>query len=123
MGGVVPEPSTGGYRRATSDDDAEMKRGWRTSRFLERSLWLDTVFFVTQTGLIGLGSLDTEARDYVFVLDGGRMPFVLRGEGTLSGDPSFSGGSFSYVGHAYVHGIMDGEGTKGKWKRCSVLIK
>ncbi|KAL2207871.1 hypothetical protein CC79DRAFT_1333672, partial [Sarocladium strictum] len=122
MAGAIPDQNTGGHRRATSDDNAEIQRTWHKRNIAERSLWLDTVFFVTERGFIGLGSLDTEARDYVFVLDGGRMPFILRGEGAHSGDPSFSEGWFSYVGRAYVHAIMDGEVSNGKWERTSVVI-
>jgi len=61
-------------------------------------------FFITQKGLIGLGPAEAAIGDGVYVIRGGRVPFILR---------LAQRGSrvdwFIYVGHAYVHGIMDGE--------------
>lgn len=39
--------------------------------------------------------------DEVWVLFGGRVPFVLR--------PNEAGSTFSMIGDCYLHGFMDGE--------------
>jgi hypothetical protein len=57
-------------------------------------------FFVTENGYLGLGSRNTVAfQDYVCILRGGIVPFILRKRGD---------GYWEFVGEAYVHGIMDG---------------
>lgn len=82
------------------------------------------VFFITKTGLLGLGPLDTRAGDEVWVLDGGNMPFVLRRRSSKpaeSGEEKLDGGTgihdgihmdevdFDYGGKCYVHGLMSGQ--------------
>lgn len=66
-------------------------------------------FFITEKGLIGLGSVETNIGDTVSVLCGGRVPFILRPtqQGTRQG-------RYIFIGHAYVHGIMDGEAVHDK---------
>lgn len=64
-----------------------------------------TTFFITHQGYIGVGPEDTQVGDLVYVLFGGEVPFLLR-EIPESQDRR---GTHTYVGHTYVHGIMDGE--------------
>ncbi|KAK3984510.1 heterokaryon incompatibility protein-domain-containing protein [Cladorrhinum sp. PSN332] len=59
-------------------------------------------FFVTETGLIGTGPVDTKEGDAVHILWGGRIPYILRPVPNKAG-------TFQYIGDSYVHGIMDGE--------------
>ena len=61
---------------------------------------LDRSFFITKKGYLGLGPVRAIAGDVVCVLRGGNVPFVLR----QSNDQA----SYSLIGEAYVHGIMDG---------------
>jgi hypothetical protein len=57
-------------------------------------------FIVTEKGYMGLGSRHTvAAQDYVCVLRGGDVPFILRKR---------ADGYWTFVGESYVHGIMDG---------------
>jgi hypothetical protein len=65
-------------------------------------------FFITKTGLLGMGPVDVVPGDEVFVLLGGNMPFILR-KPTLPIYASQVGSFHTLVGDAYVHGIMDGE--------------
>lgn len=64
-----------------------------------------TTFFISTQGYIGMGPEDTQVGDEVYVLFGGCVPFILR-ERLQARETS---GSHTFVGHAYVHGIMDGE--------------
>jgi hypothetical protein len=58
--------------------------------------------FRTDTRLLGLGPIDMQANDEVWVLAGGSTPFVLRPDATGTG-------RYRLLGSAYVHGIMHGE--------------
>ncbi|EEU46690.1 uncharacterized protein NECHADRAFT_77319 [Fusarium vanettenii 77-13-4] len=60
--------------------------------------------FSTAKGLIGLGNRDIQVGDFICVLGGGSMPFILRQVEGHGGDIAYQ-----YIGQAYVHGIMDGE--------------
>ncbi|KAF2454456.1 heterokaryon incompatibility protein-domain-containing protein [Lineolata rhizophorae] len=80
---------------------------------------LDQAFFITTQGYIGMGPPTTKAGDEVWVLFGGRVPFVLR---PIETNGAATHGRVrekhcSLVGDAYVNGIMDGEALandKGK---------
>lgn len=57
-------------------------------------------FMITKTGLIGLGTPDCQKGDSLCVFSGYKMPVVLRP----------CGEHYRFLGSAYVHGMMDGEG-------------
>ncbi|RBR23348.1 uncharacterized protein FIESC28_03824 [Fusarium coffeatum] len=59
----------------------------------------------TEGGYLGLLSKETRVEDRIVILAGGRTPFVLRPNNT---------GQFTFVGEAFVHGMMFGELVKGK---------
>jgi hypothetical protein len=67
-------------------------------------------FFVTRRGYCGLGPVDAQPGDQIFVLAGAGLPFLLReaGERRVNGLGKIK--AHSLVGECYVHGIMDGEG-------------
>ncbi|ERF71393.1 hypothetical protein EPUS_07421 [Endocarpon pusillum Z07020] len=74
-------------------------------------------FFVTSRGYMGFGPRDMREGDLLFVLVGGKVPFVLR---QVSGGVEYEGFTeeekarvYSLVGYCYVHGIMDGEAIRG----------
>ncbi|KAF5967524.1 heterokaryon incompatibility protein (het-6OR allele) [Fusarium bulbicola] len=60
--------------------------------------------FITETGMIGISNLDIKEGDFISILNGGKMPFILRQIRS-----EVSGVAYQYIGQAYVHGIMDGE--------------
>ncbi|KAH7354715.1 heterokaryon incompatibility protein-domain-containing protein [Rhexocercosporidium sp. MPI-PUGE-AT-0058] len=60
-------------------------------------------FFVTKNGMMGMGHLETEVGDEVWVFDGGRMPFTIRKR------ENESEVDFDFVGCCYAYGIMNGE--------------
>ncbi|KAI1073493.1 heterokaryon incompatibility protein-domain-containing protein [Whalleya microplaca] len=57
-------------------------------------------FFKTKSGMIGLGPEQMMPNDIAVLIWGSRVPIVLR---------PLSENHYSYVGEAYIHGIMDGE--------------
>jgi hypothetical protein len=81
-------------------------------------------FFITQMGYIGLGPAGVQPGDELYLLLGGRAPFVLRQSGFHSVPiiPDRPGiGSVRRLGHkvigdCYVHGLMDGEAMQA-WNK------
>ncbi|RSL73967.1 hypothetical protein CEP53_000556 [Fusarium sp. AF-6] len=72
--------------------------------------------FRTQQNYLGNGPGAARPGDQVWVLAGGRVPFVLR--------PQEEKGKFELVGDAYVHGIMHGEAvgqTDGKMEAITLV--
>jgi hypothetical protein len=61
-------------------------------------------FFITKSGYIGIGPLQTQPGDQVWVFKGGNVPFVMR----KSKEEEKDNPKLVLVGDAYVHGIMDG---------------
>ncbi|KAK1751407.1 heterokaryon incompatibility protein-domain-containing protein [Echria macrotheca] len=59
-------------------------------------------FFLTTEGRMGIGPASMQPEDEVWILEGGRMPFILRRQNR-------DGSGLRLVGCAYVHGIMGGE--------------
>lgn len=78
-------------------------------------------FFVSGTGLIGLAPQDAQVGDEIWVVNGGRVPLIVR---PLS---SVQNGShddeYTFIGDSYVHGIMRGEFVeKQQTERTIVLV-
>lgn len=103
-------------RRATREDVALVSQfhgthGWTEIRPSLRCMVLNHAFFITEEGYIGIGPPDMRESDEVWVLAGGRMPFVLRHEHerTLEEGTADRSCERVLVGDAYVHGLMDGE--------------
>ncbi|KAL8947678.1 MAG: hypothetical protein Q9222_006062 [Ikaeria aurantiellina] len=57
--------------------------------------------FRTDEGLLGMGPRSTQAGDEAWILQGARVPFVLR--------PRGENGQYQLIGQSYVHGMMQGE--------------
>jgi hypothetical protein len=74
-------------------------------------------FCLTKKGYIGLAPLNAAEGDVVAVLNGGRVPFILR---------RLENGKFQLVGEAYVHGLMRGEfdvfGSEGNQEQSIELV-
>jgi Heterokaryon incompatibility protein (HET) len=79
--------------------------------------------FWTRSGYIGLAANGVEAGDEVWLIQGGRVPFIFRGlVGSLQnwdGDHKYV---YRLVCEAYVHGIMNGESMKAMEKAGAVLL-
>jgi hypothetical protein len=66
----------------------------------------DRKFFVTKEGFMGLTSPETCSGDRVVIFSGGTTPFIIRRDQHSDGKRS----SYTLVGEAYIHGLMNGEG-------------
>ncbi|KAF5667197.1 heterokaryon incompatibility protein (het-6OR allele) [Fusarium heterosporum] len=83
------------------------------------------IFAVTNNGLFILVRPHTEEGDVVVVLDGGKLPMVLR---KVSAKEQHEGkeNTCRLVGPAYVHGFMDGEAeigvTEGWLQKQDILL-
>jgi hypothetical protein len=69
--------------------------------------WLQTVSkgrrpLLCESSYLGIGPSETEPGDFVFVLLGSDLPFIMRSESDTSE-------KMQVIGEAYLHGIMDGE--------------
>jgi hypothetical protein len=73
---------------------------WRP--YNNQAVWccIKRSFLTTERGYMGLGPSRTQAGDLVCILKGALVPFVVR---IAQND------SFTFLGEAYVHGIMNGE--------------
>ena len=67
--------------------------------------------FVTASGYQGIGLAQVGPDDFVFVVFGGRCPYVVRG---------IEPGACRLVGECYVHGMMDEEAVT-EWKTGRLL--
>jgi hypothetical protein len=73
-----------------------------------------TTFFVSTKKFFGMAPPHTHPGDEIWILEGGRMPFILR-RSRLDGRET---DTLQLVGDAYIHGIMDGQ----LWMRPSDLL-
>ncbi|KAN0120243.1 hypothetical protein V8E51_002451 [Hyaloscypha variabilis] len=72
-----------------------------SSRFQAAIAISGRTLFSTIEGDLGYGPVSSLPGDEVWVLENGRVPFILR--------PTRNNFSFSLIGECYVHGIMDGQ--------------
>jgi hypothetical protein len=80
-------------------------------------------FFITKKGLFGLGPGALKEQDFVAILLGSDVPFVLREvvgreEGSLeermrTNEPIPMDRKFQLIGECYVDGLMQGQGVVG----------
>jgi hypothetical protein len=110
-----------GYRRAHKHEHEDgLEQMIQNRNFIEMyNLGIgDRVFYITEKGLIGLGPVDVAANDAVFAFCGGNCPFLLRQSAGNEGVKQWS-----YVGHTYTQGMMDGEGFNGVDElECIVIV-
>lgn len=93
------------------NDDNESDDGGHANSFdyFMWCVWPLRRVAATKSGHLGLVPRTAQPGDQVWLFAGGRTPYILR--------PTDSPGQYSFVGEAYVHGIMDGEAAAGKLDR------
>jgi len=72
-------------------------------------------FVVTEKGRFGFAPLEVLAGDLVAILDGGRVPYILRPDAMgreHRGVDGVSNTCYNILGDSYIHGIMQGEAPK-----------
>jgi Heterokaryon incompatibility protein (HET) len=94
----VPEPAPSSFP-STSDGGLHVEEN---DNITYRIIYSTTRqrLFVTDSGYMGLAHQGCVVGDFIYLLIGGDMPFVLRRLAT---------GTYQFKGETYVHGIMDGE--------------
>ncbi|KAH7010715.1 heterokaryon incompatibility protein-domain-containing protein [Macrophomina phaseolina] len=92
---------------------ADEYRTWETHVF---SMTAGRRFFLSSEGLIGLAPENAQKGDQIWVVNGGRMPLILR---PLSGAQN---DRFNLVGDSYVHGIMQGEYCRGESQERTIFL-
>ncbi|ETS77398.1 hypothetical protein PFICI_11272 [Pestalotiopsis fici W106-1] len=103
------------YSVESNQDGSGAFRRLRPSEFHDmgnvdiRDLYDNEAFCLTKNGLIGVGPAGCRVDDRVYVLFGGKLPFILR-----SARRRGKQNCFKYIGPGYVHGIMDGEALETK---------
>jgi len=88
-------------------------------------------FGVTETGLMGLFPMGGKVGDEVALAFGMGVPVLVRmvgedGQGKEKGNEENVGEKkqlYEFIGPAYVHGIMDGEGMDRMGSAGSILLK
>ena len=76
---------------------------------LARNYCFNRAFFITSSGRMGIGPVGLKKGDIVSVLFGGGVPYILRQQGE----------TYSFVGEAYVQGLIHGEGV-ARWKHGEI---
>lgn len=85
--------------------------GWKMSRFISlKDSMEDRRLCWTDTGYLGLVHGGACVGDEVWLLKGGKMPFLLR-------RVDDENEKFELIGECYIHGVMSGEKFEGE--RCS----
>lgn len=102
------------YRRLSQLDNRSLDDGGEPVGRWNTLLCANRVLFVTKTGLIGVGPIETRIGDTIHVVFGGRMPLFLRATGKEH--------RYTYIGQGYVHGIMDGEVLQGEYKGEEIIL-
>ena len=115
--GPENNPSAKSESESESSRDASSISIDRVGRTFERDVLrmaTNRQFAITEKRYMGWIPVDARKGDKICILMGGQVPFVLR---PISGGGG--GGEYQFIGEAYLHGLMDGEGMKmGRgWER------
>lgn len=108
LGDLIRDGEQWVERHATTADVHELYEfmleggGDEEARRTVKRMAMNQTFFVTRTGLLGMGHVDTKPGEEVWVLRGGKMPFTLAGRAKEED-------GYDFGGKCYVHGLMNGE--------------
>lgn len=70
--------------------------------------------FRSSNGFLGVGARTLQVSDQIWILAGKSTPVILR---------SLENGHYKFVGEAYVHGIMHGEGLQLGSERSEITLE
>lgn len=121
VGDKETHPKSGQWQRATPKSGEEYKvlatgEGQLTEDEVAGTFSYQTMMgytydarpFLSSEGFVGLCPKEAARNDVVYILLGGRVPLVLRPKAQAEGETQ-EHASYTLIGEAYVHGIMDGE--------------
>ncbi|KAI4860062.1 HET-domain-containing protein [Hypoxylon rubiginosum] len=114
--GLRDDPATETYRDIVfkhmmegSFLDSDRRSDWR------KTMWSNQTLFFTKTGFIGLGPSTVTRGDEIWILSGGRVPFMLRPrEGVRVQTEKNKTGDCYFVGDVHMPGLMYGEAVEGR---------
>jgi len=112
----IVEPETGAFIDfCTSDLPYSATSGTKEKTKSDYLIELDIQGqrpFTTRKGYLGIGSSKSQVGDLVCVLLGCKVPFILRHIDQTVCQLEYVSFSCSFVGQAYVHGILRGEAIR-----------
>ncbi|XXG96152.1 hypothetical protein Hte_002431 [Hypoxylon texense] len=89
--------------------DPDRRSDWR------KTMWPNQTLFLTNTGYIGLGPSTVAQGDEVWIMSGGRVPFIFRAqEGVHVRTEGGKTEDYYFVGDVYMPGLMHGEAVEGR---------
>ena len=106
-------------------DYSELDNGSNMTKVRSDTSMREFMFFMTGNGLFVLARRHVKEGDVVAVLDGGKVPMILRKADEVAAQEG-SGDLYRVVCATYVHGFMDGEaevGVQEGWlKKQDILL-
>ncbi|EGX95782.1 ankyrin and HET domain protein [Cordyceps militaris CM01] len=90
-----------------AEEEEEGRSGVNSFEYFMWCVWPLRRVVSTTKGYLGLVPRVTQAGDQVWLFAGGRTPYILR--------PTSQPGQYTFIGEAYIHGIMDGEAAEDKY--------
>lgn len=94
------------HRRAKNEDVQSYHAFFKEDEKDILSYHIDRALFITEKGYVGLGPDRCKALDFVAVIAGADVPFVMESRAVSKKD------AFCLIGEAYVHGAMHGEAVR-----------
>ncbi|EMD93890.1 hypothetical protein COCC4DRAFT_191246 [Bipolaris maydis ATCC 48331] len=108
--------------------DLYMDREWSQVPSIERSVSIATLSrrLICGDGLVGLGPADMAVGDEIFLLPGGKTPFVLRLLNhdlvDVNGEETVYRPNYEIIGDCYLDGWMDGDAQVGSRAWTDIVI-
>ncbi|KAI1363493.1 heterokaryon incompatibility protein-domain-containing protein [Xylaria arbuscula] len=95
---------------ALPSDASEGEKEWKLQGTKQLPTCIDPCFFVSDNGYHGLCPWTAREGDFMVLLDGGNVPYILRPilrETLENGEENQIAGEFEFVGECFIDGIMD----------------
>ncbi|RBR07518.1 uncharacterized protein FIESC28_10599 [Fusarium coffeatum] len=113
------------YELGDGFDYADVDDGSNMTKVRNDTILREFMFVMTENGLFVLARWHVREGDVVAVLDGGKVPMILRKAEAIENEEG-PGDVYRVVCAAYVHGFMDGEaetGVEEEWlKKQDIML-
>ncbi|TQV93021.1 hypothetical protein V2A60_003666 [Cordyceps javanica] len=104
---ATPIDDSGQEPAERDEEDGKSDDGVNSFEYFMWCVWPLRRVMSTAKGYLGLVPRVAQPGDQVWLFAGGRTPYILR--------PTNQPGQYTFIGEAYVHGIMDGEAAEGRY--------